>query len=141
MALIRGTGIVSRPLLKLLPSTQSVNVGLWHRCGVATVPPPNRPHHPNPGNFANRPHEELSEIGHKGGQRGGKATGVGGFHNMDPEKQRAIAAKGGRASTRKKGPGRKLPGNGETELEAEQRGRSHEPSVVPPGFEEWKTMA
>lgn len=43
--------------------------------------------HPNPGNFANRPKEELHEIAKKGGQRGGKAKGVGGFHNMDPEKQ------------------------------------------------------
>lgn len=43
--------------------------------------------HPNPGNFANRPREQLSEIGRKGGSKGGKATGVGGFHNMDPEKQ------------------------------------------------------
>ncbi|KAJ5518898.1 hypothetical protein N7453_001320 [Penicillium expansum] len=136
MALISGTRIMSGSLLRLLPSAQSVNVGLWHRCSVATVPPPNRPHHPNPGNFANRPREELSELGHKGGKKGGKATGVGGFHNMDPEKQHAIAAKGGRARARKK-----APGNGETELEAERRGRSHEPSVVPPGFEEWKTMA
>ncbi|CAI7675690.1 unnamed protein product [Penicillium discolor] len=136
MALINGTRILSRPLLRLLPSTQSVNVGLWHRCSVATAPPPNPPHHPNPGNFSNRPREELSEIGHKGGKKGGKATGVGGFRNMDPEKQRAIASKGGRAGARKK-----PPGNGETELEAERRGRSHEPSVVPPGFEEWKTMA
>ncbi|KAJ5164942.1 uncharacterized protein N7500_006772 [Penicillium coprophilum] len=141
MALIRGSRIMSRPLLGLLPSAQrSVNVGLWHRCSVATAPPPSRPH-PNPGNFANRSHEELSEIGHKGGKKGGKATGVGGFRDMDPEKQHAIAAKGGRAGTRKKPPGKKPPGNGETELEAEQRGRSHEPSVVPPGFEEWKTMA
>ncbi|KAJ9195902.1 hypothetical protein DTO166G4_7395 [Paecilomyces variotii] len=54
--------------------------------------------HPNPGNFANRPREQLSEIGRKGGSKGGKATGVGGFHNMDPEKQHAIASKGGRAS-------------------------------------------
>lgn len=43
--------------------------------------------HPNPGNFANRPREEVSEIGRKGGSKGGKARGVGGFHNMDPEKQ------------------------------------------------------
>ncbi|KAJ5230006.1 hypothetical protein N7489_010714 [Penicillium chrysogenum] len=135
MALI-STRFMSRPLFRLLPSGQSVNVGLWHRCSVATVPPPEHPHHPNPGNFANRPREQLSEIGHKGGKKGGKATGVGGFHNMDPEKQHAIASKGGRAAGR-----RKAPGNGETELEAERRGRSHEPSVVPPGFEEWKTMA
>ncbi|KAJ5958790.1 uncharacterized protein N7479_005940 [Penicillium vulpinum] len=157
MSLIRGTRILSRPFLGLLPAAKSVNVGLWHRCSVATVPPPNRPH-PNPGNFANRPREELSEIGHKGGKKGGKATGVGGFHDMDPEKQvrvpqnqlvtglvidgmnQAIAAKGGRASSRRKSKA-KAPGNGETELEAEKRGRSHEPSVVPPGFEEWKTTA
>ncbi|CAI7627124.1 unnamed protein product [Penicillium glandicola] len=138
MTLIRGTRIMSLPLLRLLPFARSVNVGLWHRCSVATVPPPNRPHHPNPGNFANRSHEELSEIGHKGGKKGGKATGVGGFHDMDPEKQHAIAAKGGRARARAR---RKAPGDGETELEAEERGRSHEPSVVPPGFEEWKTTA
>ncbi|KGO65332.1 hypothetical protein PITC_016000 [Penicillium italicum] len=87
MALITGTRIISRPLLRQLSSAQSVNVGLWHRCSVTTVPPSNRPHHPNPGNFANRSREELSKIGHKGGKKGGKATGVGGFHNMDPEKQ------------------------------------------------------
>lgn len=85
MALIRGTQIVTRPLLRL-PSTRLVNPTLWHRCSVATVPP-HQPHHPNPGNFANRSHEELSAIGHKGGKKGGKATGVGGFHDMDPEKQ------------------------------------------------------
>ena len=43
--------------------------------------------HPNPGNFANRPKEQLAEAGRKGGKKGGKAHGVGGFHNMDPEKQ------------------------------------------------------
>lgn len=78
---------MSRPLLRLLPSAQSVNVGLWHCRNVATVPPPNPQNHPNPGNFANRPREELSKIAHKGGKKGGKATGVGGFHSMDPEKQ------------------------------------------------------
>lgn len=44
-------------------------------------------HHPNPGNFANRPREELEEIGHRGGKNGGKAKGSGGFHSMDPVKQ------------------------------------------------------
>ncbi|CRG87314.1 hypothetical protein PISL3812_04331 [Talaromyces islandicus] len=59
---------------------------------------PQQAQHPNPANFANRSKEEMAEIGRKGGQKGGRARGVGGFHNMDPDKQRAIAAKGGRAS-------------------------------------------
>lgn len=37
----------------------------------------------NPGNFANRPKEEVSEIAKKGGQ----ASHEGGFASMDPEKQ------------------------------------------------------
>ena len=37
----------------------------------------------NPGNFANRPQEEVSEIAKKGGQ----ASHEGGFASMDPEKQ------------------------------------------------------
>jgi general stress protein YciG len=36
----------------------------------------------NPGNFANRPKEEVSEIARKGGQSSG-----GGFASMDPDKQ------------------------------------------------------
>jgi general stress protein YciG len=36
----------------------------------------------NPGNFANRPREEVSEIARKGGQSSG-----GGFAGMDPDKQ------------------------------------------------------
>ena len=59
-------------------------------------------------------------------------------------KQHAIASKGGRAGSRaggRAGARGKAVGDGETELEAEQRGRSHEPSVVAPGFEEWKTTA
>ncbi|OKL64005.1 hypothetical protein UA08_00350 [Talaromyces atroroseus] len=64
-----------------------------------TTPQPRRPQHPNPGNFVNRPKDELREIGKKGGQKGGRATGSGGFHDMDPVKQREIAAKGGHAST------------------------------------------
>lgn len=55
-----------------------------------TTPQTQRPQHPNPGNFANRPKEELKEIGRKGGQRGGRATGVGGFHDMDPDKQVSV---------------------------------------------------
>ncbi|KAL9593361.1 MAG: hypothetical protein Q9179_005925 [Wetmoreana sp. 5 TL-2023] len=37
----------------------------------------------NPGNFANRPKEEVQAAAQKGGQ----TTGVGGFHDMDPDKQ------------------------------------------------------
>ena len=37
----------------------------------------------NPGNFANRPQEEVSEIAKKGGQ----SSHEGGFASMDPEKQ------------------------------------------------------
>jgi general stress protein YciG len=37
----------------------------------------------NPANFANRPTEEVSEIGRKGGQ----ASHSGGFASMDPDKQ------------------------------------------------------
>ncbi|KAF8245406.1 hypothetical protein K440DRAFT_410591 [Wilcoxina mikolae CBS 423.85] len=48
----------------------------------------------NPGNFANRPKEEVRAIASKGGQ----ASHSGGFANMDPEKQREIASMGGHAS-------------------------------------------
>jgi general stress protein YciG len=37
----------------------------------------------NPGNFANRPKEEVAEIGRKGGQ----SSHSGGFASMDPDKQ------------------------------------------------------
>lgn len=40
-------------------------------------------HNMNPGNFANRPHEEVEEIARKGGQ----SSHQGGFHHMDPDKQ------------------------------------------------------
>ncbi|KAF4472425.1 conidiation-specific 10 [Fusarium albosuccineum] len=49
---------------------------------------------PNPGNFANRPKEEVQEIASKGGQ-----ASKGGFANMDPDKQREIASEGGKASS------------------------------------------
>lgn len=42
------------------------------------------PGHGNPGNFANRPKEEVREIA----SMGGKASG--GFANMDPDKQVCI---------------------------------------------------
>jgi general stress protein YciG len=51
----------------------------------------------NPGNFANRPREEVQEIASKGGKAGTHK----GFAAMDPEKQHAIASKGGHASSGK----------------------------------------
>ncbi|KAG9200385.1 hypothetical protein G6514_007057 [Epicoccum nigrum] len=42
----------------------------------------------NPGNFANRPKEEV---------QGGQASHSGGFASMDPDKQREIASQGGKA--------------------------------------------
>lgn len=79
----------------------------------------------NPGNFANRPHEEVSEIAKKGGQ----ASHAGGFASMDPEKQvistpspanssevddalqKEIASMGGKASSSKTDPVNTNPGN------------------------------
>ncbi|KAI1360319.1 conidiation-specific protein 10 [Xylaria arbuscula] len=49
----------------------------------------------NPGNFANRPKDEVREIASKGGQ----ASHNSGFASMDPDKQREIASKGGQASS------------------------------------------
>ncbi|PKY03169.1 hypothetical protein P168DRAFT_328237 [Aspergillus campestris IBT 28561] len=49
----------------------------------------------NPGNFANRPHEEVENIA----KQGGRSSHEGGFHHMDPNKQRDIASKGGQASS------------------------------------------
>ncbi|KAL9585189.1 MAG: hypothetical protein Q9203_004360, partial [Teloschistes exilis] len=40
----------------------------------------------NPGNFANRPEEEVQAAA----QTGGQTTGVGGFANMDPDKQTSV---------------------------------------------------
>lgn len=37
----------------------------------------------NPGNFANRSHDEVSNIAKKGGQ----SSHSGGFASMDPDKQ------------------------------------------------------
>ncbi|KAE8258324.1 hypothetical protein A4X13_0g1755 [Tilletia indica] len=76
----------------------------------------------NPGNFANRPHEEVVEIARKGGKASGHshgrsdsgdtdtgytegnetgadgAKGKQGFAAMPTEKVKEIAAKGGRSS-------------------------------------------
>ncbi|EGU83998.1 hypothetical protein IWW34DRAFT_809894 [Fusarium oxysporum f. sp. albedinis] len=52
----------------------------------------------NPGNFANRPKEEVQEIASKGG----KSSHSGGFASMDADKQiiqREIASEGGKASS------------------------------------------
>ncbi|CCF44002.1 conidiation-specific protein 10, partial [Colletotrichum higginsianum] len=49
----------------------------------------------NPGNFANRPKEEVQEIAAKGGH----ASHSGGFASMDADKQREIASEGGKASS------------------------------------------
>ncbi|KAF1996317.1 conidiation-specific protein 10 [Amniculicola lignicola CBS 123094] len=49
----------------------------------------------NPGNFANRPKEEVQNIAKKGGE----ASHTGGFANMDADKQREIASMGGKASS------------------------------------------
>ncbi|KAI2794825.1 Conidiation-specific protein 10 [Penicillium oxalicum] len=49
----------------------------------------------NPGNFANRPKEEVQKIASKGGQ----SSHQGGFAGMDADKQREIASKGGQASS------------------------------------------
>ncbi|KAF2683751.1 conidiation-specific protein 10 [Lentithecium fluviatile CBS 122367] len=49
----------------------------------------------NPGNFANRPKEEVQKIA----QKGGEASHSGGFASMDADKQREIASMGGKASS------------------------------------------
>ncbi|KAI4125060.1 MAG: hypothetical protein LQ338_004482 [Usnochroma carphineum] len=49
---------------------------------------------PNPGNFANRPKEEVQAAAQKGGQ----SSHNSGFASMDPDKQRDIASQGGKAS-------------------------------------------
>ncbi|KAI4275480.1 MAG: hypothetical protein LQ337_003193 [Flavoplaca oasis] len=48
----------------------------------------------NPGNFANRPKEEVKAAAQKGGE-----SSAGGFASMDPDKQREIASQGGQASS------------------------------------------
>jgi general stress protein YciG len=53
------------------------------------------PGNENPGNFANRPKEEVQDIASKGGQ----ASHQGGFAGMDADKQRDIASQGGQASS------------------------------------------
>ncbi|EGR46148.1 uncharacterized protein TRIREDRAFT_5084 [Trichoderma reesei QM6a] len=49
----------------------------------------------NPGNFANRPKEEVQSIAQKGGQ----SSHTGGFASMPKEKVQEIASKGGQASS------------------------------------------
>ncbi|KAJ5134440.1 Conidiation-specific protein Con-10 [Penicillium atrosanguineum] len=96
--------------------------------------------HPNPGNFANRSQEELSAIGHQGGKKGGKARATGGFHNMDPKKQRGIISKGGRAT--EKAAAKFEEALEETKTRPTLFGSpSEEPSVVPPAYPQWKTSS
>lgn len=67
----------------------------------------------NPGNFANRPKEEVQNIASKGGQTGTENSGVSPpppslsctstntsqFASMDADKQKDIASMGGKASS------------------------------------------
>ncbi|KAK5136645.1 conidiation-specific expression protein [Meristemomyces frigidus] len=50
----------------------------------------------NPGNFANRPKEEVQAIASKGGKSG---TENSGFASMDKDKVSEIASMGGKASS------------------------------------------
>ncbi|KAK5121459.1 conidiation-specific expression protein [Meristemomyces frigidus] len=50
----------------------------------------------NPGNFANRPKEEVQAIASKGGKTG---TENSGFASMDKDKVSEIASMGGKASS------------------------------------------
>ncbi|KAJ5342976.1 uncharacterized protein N7506_002800 [Penicillium brevicompactum] len=141
MFLFSGRRVMTSPLAKLCRSASVLNVE--SKRSVATVLP-HRPH-PNPGNFANRSHDELSAMGHKGGKKGGKARGgESQGHQTDKHvriipdihQHRLIWSEGMAKASR-----RKAAEHEESELEAKQRGRSSEPSIVPPGFEEWKTCA
>ncbi|KZM20341.1 hypothetical protein ST47_g8560 [Ascochyta rabiei] len=49
----------------------------------------------NPGNFANRPKEEVQNTASKGGQ----ASHNGGFASMDADKQRNLASQGVKVSS------------------------------------------
>ncbi|KAK6857760.1 hypothetical protein PG995_005459 [Apiospora arundinis] len=69
----------------------------------------------NPGNFANRPKDEVQEIASKGGQ----SSHNSGFASMDADKQRDIASQGGKASS-----GSFEPGS-EKAQEAGRKGGSH----------------
>ncbi|KAL8383406.1 hypothetical protein RB595_006927 [Gaeumannomyces hyphopodioides] len=63
----------------------------------------------NPGNFANRPKEEVRAAASKGGKASSSTTdnsgsdnsgtGKQGFASMDPERQHEIASMGGKASS------------------------------------------
>ncbi|KAI4142606.1 MAG: hypothetical protein LQ340_007290 [Diploschistes diacapsis] len=49
----------------------------------------------NPGNFANRPKEEVQDAARKGGQ----ASTTGGFASMPTDQVKEIASQGGKASS------------------------------------------
>ncbi|KAM0702120.1 hypothetical protein Q7P35_011030 [Cladosporium inversicolor] len=50
----------------------------------------------NPGNFANRPKEEVQNVASKGGQTN---TENSGFASMDNEQVQDVASQGGKASS------------------------------------------
>jgi hypothetical protein len=73
-----------RPLNGLTPLLRSRPIVAGYGARITTAA---YGQHPNRGNFANRSREELSAMGHRGGKKGGKARGAGGFHDMDPKKR------------------------------------------------------
>ncbi|KAJ5280250.1 hypothetical protein N7478_005622 [Penicillium angulare] len=125
-------------LLPRLAVLRLESVALGSHRSIATVA---HRHHPNPGNFANRPREELEEIGYRGGKKGGKAKGSGGFHSMDPVKQREISSAGGRATKKaaREFEEAATEFGHEGSAHACHTWKSHEPSVVPPALGEWKS--
>jgi general stress protein YciG len=88
------TGVVFWKMLRFLrrlqPPAGSQRVVDGDCCGVATTA---AGRHANPGNFDNRPRENISEIGHRGGKRSkrskrGEKARSGGFHSeMDSDQQ------------------------------------------------------
>merc|ERR1712019_10910 len=65
-----------------------------HKTNHITIPIQSKMSSGNPGNFANRPHEQVEDIARKGGQ----SSHNSGFAHMDESKQKDIASQGGHAS-------------------------------------------
>jgi general stress protein YciG len=59
----------------------------YYQLNYTQHPPQKMTDNTHPGNFANRPKEEVQNIASKGGQ----ASHTGGFASMDPDKQVHIA--------------------------------------------------